>query len=458
MRSINFIVFFLFTLCLHVPGYGQLGVSGGDIEPVGEEDLGDADYFYVDCTNDSLEALPLMELGAAYYYSYQGGLFPGGSNADPNPHLTNGKNISKSIKPRNSAGEVDYVNGDVILLGIGPSVASDPYNEWKETQRDLDWPGTNPCLQVKGNFIGGKNTSEMLDIGGTYWSNFSSGLDAKAIEPEQVQIAWMLLMSNTDSMDLDYYIDTVTKEYIQIIQNLQTILPNLQQIFISGVHYTGYTSQYHHRYNYIVEPFGYWSNLVVKNVIGLQINGDTRLDYLGEDKVAPFITWGPYFWADGITPRASDDLSWQCHYFRDDTIGGGFHLKDEYKYLEGDLIDDFFNTNAISRIWYKDGAAWTACGTPRMEETDDALSTDENTLMLYPNPVAAILHVEVPPHIMQQAQVQIFNSAGKLVHTQIFDASKTIALNIDMDDWPGGMYFVRMYTHEAEVTGICVRQ
>lgn len=436
-----------------------LTAGGGDVitDIVYEEPIPDPGYYILDCDNDSLGALPFPDLGTGYYMGFQGGLFPGGSANDPNPHQQNGKNISKAIKPLNSLGLVDYVNGEVTLVGIGPSLASDAYNEWKETQNDLGWPGTNHCLNVKGNFIGGKSVVDMLDIDGPYWASFLTGLASKNIQPGQVQVAWMLLMSSTDTMDVNFYVDTVSEQYIQILHNLMTICPNLQEVFISGTHYTGYTAPEHKRYNYIIEPYGYWSNLVVKNVITLQINNDPRLVYSGLGKNAPFITWGPYFWADGVTPRGTDGLSWPCDNFRDDTIGGGFHLKDEYKYKEGDLLDAFFNNNAIAKIWYKNAAAWSACGAGRMTGDDDA-GAPEEPLTVYPSPASERISVPVINGLTGTTALTIYNSAGIAVYHEYFDAKTELVRTLNIHALPPGIYLVQMNDSENRYSGRFVKQ
>lgn len=447
-------------LCHIQVAYTQIltGVGiGAEVDPADEGSIPDPGYFILDCGNDSLGALPLVDLGVGYYMGYQGGLFPGGSNTDPNPHLNNGKNISKAIKPLNASGIVDYINGEVSLIGIGPSVASDPYNEWKETQNDLDWPGVNPCLNVKGNFIGGKSVADMLDIDGTYWASFLAGLDSKNIDPLQVQVAWMLLVSSTDSNDVNYYVDTVTNQYIQVLHNLQTLCPNLQEVFISGIHYTGYTSPEHKRYDYLIEPYGYWSNLVVKNVISLQINGDTRLTYSGVGKVAPFITWGPYFWADGVTPRAYDGLLWSCDNFRDDTIGGGFHLKDTFKFKEGDLIDSFFINNPVAKIWYKNAAAWSACGTGRMADADD-MEIHETGLHMYPSPAHDQINVQLPEELTGVSEILVYNNVGALIERQQFDARTYLNYSVDIHALPAGLYYIQLKDAHHIIAGRFVKE
>ena len=414
-------------------------------------------FYELDCDNDSLEALPLTELGPGFYMGYQGGLFPGGSNMDPNPHQSNGKKISKDIKPINSLGVIDYINGEISVIGVGPSVASDAFNEWKEKMNGLGWPGVNACTNVKGNFIGGNSVVDMLDIDGIYWSNFLSGLASKSIEPIQVQVVWMLLVSSTDSSDINYYIDTVSEQYIQVIHNLYSMCPNLKEIFISGIHYTGYTVPEHARYEYLVEPNGYWSNLVVKNVVSMQINGDPRLKYTGPSKQAPFITWGPYFWADGIKPRIADGLSWPCDNFRDDSIGGGFHLKDEYKYKEGDMMNAFFQTNTISKIWYKNSAAWAACGTGRMMAPDEDIE-DEFKLVISPSLANNQIFIPIVAGLSNTTSVAIFNSTGMQVYMTKVDAYTQYTLEVDISQFPAGIYFVALSDAKNKYSGSFIKQ
>jgi hypothetical protein len=62
--------------------------------------------------------------------------------------------------------------------------------------------------------------------------------------------------------------------------------------------------------------------LSVKSLIGDQIKGDPQLQYAGSQPKAPWLSWGPYPWASGATPRA-DGLKW---IFPDDYQADGIPL------------------------------------------------------------------------------------------------------------------------------------
>ncbi len=452
-KQMHFRIFFLTALLSGCITAVSTQVIIADDSVIEEEPYPDAGYYLLPCWNDHQGFIPLTDLGAGYYMGYQGGLFPGGSNTDPNPHFNDGKNISKQIKPLDTLNNIDYINGMIALIGIGASVASDPFNVWKEEMNATDWPGVNKCLNTKGNFIGGKTMNDMLDPESDYWSNFLSGLANKNIAPNQVQVAWMLLMSETDTNDLDYFIDTVSSQYIYILHKLLDICPNLQQVFISGMHYSGYTAPEHKRYNYIREPYAYWNNLAIKNVIGRQINGDTALIYSGAGKNAPFITWGPYFWADGINPRMTDSLTWTCDNFRDDTIGGGFHLKDEYKFKESDPIADYFMNNAITKIWYKNSASWAGCDAARFGEETGFLEEEK----LYV-PLHDTVQVAVPDGLTGYTVISMYDNFGTKIFTDTFIARNELVRNYPTDKIPSGMYYMLMVSGDKIYSGRFTKQ
>jgi len=73
--------------------------------------------------------------------------------------------------------------------------------------------------------------------------------------------------------------------------------------------------------NLVPEPLGYETGFAVKNAIQDQVNGNANLNYdpsVGP-VLAPWIDWGPYYWANGLLPR-SDGLVWTCQdYVQDGT-------------------------------------------------------------------------------------------------------------------------------------------
>jgi len=63
---------------------------------------------------------------------------------------------------------------------------------------------------------------------------------------------------------------------------------------------------------------------------------------------SPLLLWGPYFWADGTTPRKSDGLVWE----RKDLGGDGTHPSDSGKEKVAKMLLEFFKTDADAATWF----------------------------------------------------------------------------------------------------------
>ncbi len=60
------------------------------------------------------------------------------------------------------------------------------------------------------------------------------------------------------------------------------------------------------------------------------------------------LLWGPYFWADGLTPRQSDGLVWQ----RSDLGGDGTHPSDSGRQKVAEQLLKFFKTDDYAKTWF----------------------------------------------------------------------------------------------------------
>jgi len=64
-------------------------------------------------------------------------------------------------------------------------------------------------------------------------------------------------------------------------------------------------------------------------------------------KMAPVMLWGPYLWADGMSPR-SDALVWQ----RTDFDADGVHPSPNGVAKVGLMLLDFFKSSTYTRCWF----------------------------------------------------------------------------------------------------------
>jgi hypothetical protein len=93
------------------------------------------------------------------------------------------------------------------------------------------------------------------------------------------------------------------------------------------------------------EPYAYQSAFAVRWTIEQQLNGG--LPFAGSGRGAPWIAWGPYLWADGLTPR-SDGLTWSCSDFAND----GTHPGTTGRQKVAARLLDFVHTDPTAREWY----------------------------------------------------------------------------------------------------------
>ncbi len=93
-----------------------------------------------------------------------------------------------------------------------------------------------------------------------------------------------------------------------MLRNLHDRYPNLTLAYLSSRIYAGYAST-----TLNPEPYAYEGGFSVKWLIADQLAGDAALNFDPASGVveAPWAAWGPYLWADGLSPR-SDGLTWGC--------------------------------------------------------------------------------------------------------------------------------------------------
>lgn len=394
----------------------------------------------IQCENDSLGLVPLVDLKTGYYLgAYQGGLYPNGKNKVPNGHIKKGLKISKSIKPLDTLGNVNYETGKIVFAGFGGSTTGEPFNHLI-TIANAD-PTLNPCLKLLNATNAGEGLDKMNLDHPEYWDYIENNrLATKGYTREQIQIAWLFNGSRSDTIfDMPAYRDTIDNKLRRALIAMLAEYPNLKIVYLSSPYYAGYADPTYELFTSIHEPGSYRSGFGYKQAIEKQITGDINYRYSEPGKVMPFILWGPYVWADGNNPRNYDSLYWDCEAdFRFD--GGGFHLNGEGKDKFAYILHDFFAADTLSEIWYNDGPKWVACGDGRYADGNiySAPLIGGNDLVLYPTLNTGIFTLSLPETTSGYA-ISIIDNMGRVVYSErINNISQK---NMNLHDLPNGLYY-----------------
>jgi hypothetical protein len=289
-----------------------------------------------ECTSTGM--VPLPELGRGTYMGAEGGLYPGGENARPAAHETIGLAEAVAIVPRDAAGNPDP-NGEYVLLSIGMSNTTQEFSAFVplangDAERDSH-------LVVVDGAQGGQTAGVWADPTSMPWTVVDMRLANANVTREQVAVAWVKVADPGPSGAFDPFVDTLADEMRAIVRNLKARFPNIRMVYLSSRIYAGYATGVS---PLNPEPFAYASGFAVKRLIADQIAGDPELAL----DQAPWLSWGPYLWADGTTPRDGDGLTWECS----DLGMDGTHPATAGRQKVADLLYDFFRTDSTAREWY----------------------------------------------------------------------------------------------------------
>ena len=153
------------------------------------------------------------------------------------------------------------------------------------------------------------------------WAEAARRLQRANVTPAQVQVAWIKLANKGPRGDLQTHGRQLQEDTLAVIQNAKEKYSNLRIAYLSSRIYGGYSGG-----PLNPEPFAYESAFPVRWLIQDQIQGQAELIYDSAGAAAKYdkaqlLLWGPYLWADGVTPRKSDGLTWQ----REDLGPDGTH-------------------------------------------------------------------------------------------------------------------------------------
>ena len=313
--------------------------------------------------------VPLIDLTAGTYRGFRGGLYPDGSNELPPAHRAAGIAAARSVAPVDTAGAPSAA-GKYVLLSIGMSNTTQEFcsqagtlgscDPWSFVgQAAADAVVNRTTLAIVNGARGGQAAPAWTSPSSPEYDRIrDSWLAPSGLSEKQVQIVWVKVANAQPRVALpdtaaDAY--TLVRQLGQISRALKVRYPNVRQVFISSRIYAGYATT-----TLNPEPYAYESGFAVKWAVQAQIAqaaigavdpraGDLRYGAAGP---APWLAWGPYPWAAGMTPR-SDGLTWAPSDFASD----GTHPAQSARQKVGAMLLAFFKSSPVTRCWFATGAS-----------------------------------------------------------------------------------------------------
>ncbi|MCX6154373.1 MAG: hypothetical protein NT007_09445 [Candidatus Kapabacteria bacterium] len=370
-------------------------------------------YYSLICDNnliyaDSLNLNPLTELGVIKYKNFEGGLFPNGMNIVPDNHLLIGQSVLQNIQPRDNSGNLDMTNGKIVFLSVGMSNTTQEFSTFKQLADTLK--NKNPKLIIVDGAQGGQTAAIIQNPSATFWEIINQRLSTVKLSPQQVQVVWLKEADISPQNNFPIHAQTLTNELKKVCQVIKSKYPNTMMCFVSSRIYGGYASS-----SLNPEPMAYESGFSVKWLVDAQINQDTALICTGSNPKVPWISWGPYLWANGLKAR-NDGLTWAVSDF---VTSDGTHPSTSGRLKVANLLVDFFTSNNLTIPWFQKSPT----------EVEDWYNSE---IKIFPNPASDAIYIN-----SSYKYYEIYNSFGQKVHSGIADSK------IDITCFDRGVYFIR---------------
>jgi hypothetical protein len=291
-----------------------------------------------------LKALP--ELGKDEYQGYKGGLYPGGKNERPDAHEKAGLTLAKQVKPLDADGKPSE-DGKIVMLSVGMSNTSQESDGFRRLLVRI--PDCNPHVRFVNGAQGGMTAKAIQDpddrgSGTRYWTTVDQRLNDAGVTRAQVQVVWIKEADAGPRDGFPKYAKTLQEELGRIVRLLPARFPNVKLVYLSSRIYAGYATT-----PLNPEPYAYQSAFSVKWLIEGQIKGDAELNYDPAKGLvkAPWLSWGPYIWANG-TARGSTGLTYEPGDFGND----GTHPSASGVEKVAREMLHFFKTDSTSKLWF----------------------------------------------------------------------------------------------------------
>ena len=306
------------------------------------------------CNNISFNApdgsgpmIPITDLGTNLYGgSESGGLYANGSNQDDPVHDAYGQTLAAGIQPLDSNGNPSPT-GKYVMLAIGLSVTQQSFLQFVPMV-NTD-PSKNPNLVVVDGGSGGATVSQLTSTtSNSFWEAITNVyLPNAGVTPNQVVAVMFMDTDGGPSGTFPNDMTNLQSQMETVAQNILKFFPNVKITYATSMYYMGYSVGVA---NLDPDPWAYESGFAVKNMIQDQLNGNSNLNFdpaVGTVK-APWLAWGPYMWANGLTPR-SDGLAWSCQ----DLQADGTHPASPGGRIKvSSIMLNFFKTDDTASPWF----------------------------------------------------------------------------------------------------------
>lgn len=330
------------------PGAGRIALQsirlGGTLPAGGNRPGGGARRGPTLTPKPTVGFKPLTEMTASDNYKGEdGGLYGGGKNEPPAEHAAAAKKITESIVPLGPDGKPS-VDGKVVLISMSMSNATQEFSTFKRiADADAD---KSRRLAIVDCAQGGQTMAAWARSDARCWTVAMDRLEAAGITPEQVQVVWVKLANAGPSGELNVHGQRLYDDTTAVLHLAKQRFPNLKIAYLGSRIYGGWaTTQLN------PEPYAYEGAFIVRRLIRDQIAGNEALTYSpsgSEASKAPLLLWGPYFWADGLTPRKSDGLIYE----QADLAGDGTHPTQTGQRKVANLLLNFFKTDGNAKSWF----------------------------------------------------------------------------------------------------------
>lgn len=294
---------------------------------------------------DTSKFKPLTEMGSEEYQGFKGGLYPDGKNERPASHEKAGLALAAKIQPLDGDGKPSP-NGKIVLLSVGMSNTTQVFSTFKR-KADAD-SAKNPQLVIVDGAQGGMTAARIQDPegpngGAQFWSTVDKRLESTGVTRAQVQAVWIKQADAGPRQGFPKYAQTLQEELARIVQLLSRRFPNTRLVYLSSRTYGGYAKT-----PLNPEPYAFESGYSVKWLIEEQLKGSSlNYDAAKGPVTAPWLSWGPYLWANGTTKRADG-----FYYEVSDFGGDGTHPANSGQQKVAQQLLEFFKNDTTTKGWF----------------------------------------------------------------------------------------------------------